>query len=226
MGMTFILQETLINRSAINYKPLIPQRNNGEITEWKKSQEQAKLSVADATIEELSAARELIDGAKTNDQIIDEHYLARYRLYYALTQKGFSPEEELKEFVNSKNNKVSTNKGYIYTRSAKGGILFISSFLWEKILNQEGRLCMYYGNKACDFEIIDNIDQLIEYVGDDNIIIQIKGKDKMETINNVFSGSIKDTYAHVLIRIKSNDRYNSIFISYLNNNENNDTIID
>lgn len=214
------------NRSAINYKPLIPQRNNGEITEWKKSQEQAKLSVADATIEELSAARELIDGAKTNDQIIDEHYLARYRLYYALTQKGFSPEEELKEFVNSKNNKVSTNKGYIYTRSAKGGILFISSFLWEKILNQEGRLCMYYGNKACDFEIIDNIDQLIEYVGDDNIIIQIKGKDKMETINNVFSGSIKDTYAHVLIRIKSNDRYNSIFISYLNNNENNDTIID
>ena len=179
--------------------------------------------MADATQEELSAARDLIDGSKTNDEIIDEHYLARYRLYYALTQKGYNPEDSLKAFINSRNVVISTNKGYIYTRSAKGGILFISSFLWNKILYQKGRLCMYYGNKASDFEIIDSIDQLIEYVGDDNIIIQIKGDDKKDTINSVFAGAITNTSTHILIRIKSNERYNSLFAPIYNSNDDNDT---
>lgn len=205
-----------------NYKPSLPKLRNSSATEWKKIREQAKLGIADATQEELSAARNLIDGSKTNDEIIDEHYLARYRLYYALTQKGYNPEDSLKAFMNSRNVDISTNKGYIYTRSAKGGILFISSFLWNKILNQKGLLCMYYGNKACDFEIIESIDQLIEYVGDDNIIIQIKGDDKKDTINSVFAGAITNTSAHVLIRIKSNERYNSLFASVYNSDNEND----
>jgi len=200
----------------------MPQRKTGDVIDWKKGREQVRLGVADATQAELSAARNLIDGSKTNDEIIDEHYLARYRLYYALTQKGYNPEESLKAFLNSRNVDISTNKGYIYTRSAKGGILFISSFLWNKILYEKGLLCMYYGNKACDFEIIESIDQLIEYVGDDNIIIQIKGDDKKETINSVFAGAITNTLAHVLIRIKSNERYNSLFVYVNNNNDNND----
>ena len=213
------------NFSVKAYKPSAPQPRTGPVTEWKKSREQAKLGVADVTPEELSAARDLIDGTKTNDEIIDEHYLARYRLYYALTQKGYIPEDNPKAFINSRNVDISTNNGYIYARSAKGGILFISAFLWNRILYQEGRLCMYYGNKACDFEIIDSIDQLIEYVGDDNIIIQIKGDDKKGTINSVFAGAITNTSAHVLIRIKSNERYNSLFAPIYNSNDDNDSEI-
>lgn len=209
--------------SINDYKPTTPQNNHKPITEWKKNVEQANLGIADATQDELNAARGLIEGSKSNEEIIDEHYLARYRLYNALLEKGIKPDISIKDFLNNETSKISTNQGYIYTRSAKGGILYISSFLWNKIQNHEGRLCMYYGNKACDFEIIESIDKLIEYVGDDNIIIQIKGEDKKETISSVFAGRITNPSAHVLIRIKSNERYNSLFATVYSANENNDT---
>ena len=210
--------KTPSNTPAGNF---IPKYNKSDITEWKKKAEQAKLGVADATDDELQATKALIEGGKTNDEIIDEHYLAKYRLYNALLHNGYKPSQNQKDFVNDDTSEINTNKGYIYTRSAKGGILFISSFLWNTILKQTGRLCMYYGNKACDFEFITTITQLKDYVGDDNIIIQIKGENKIETINSVFSGKVNDSSAHVLIRIKSNERYNSLFNSIHNNDSNN-----
>ena len=118
---------------------------------------------------------------------------------------------------------LDTNKRYIHVRSAKCVILFISKFLWEK-LNEEGhRLCMYYGNKGSEFKLIDSVSQLIELVGDDNIIVQVKGSEKYNTIQSIFSGSLKENgRAYVLIRIKSNERYNALFVNIYNNNDDND----
>lgn len=81
---------------------------------------------------------------------------------------------------------------------------------------------MYYGNKAYDFEIIDSVEKLISFVGRDNIIIQVSGDNKEKIINSIFSGKVESTNAHILIRIKSNSRYNSMFETTFSAEEDND----
>ena len=159
-------------------------------------------------------------------EIIDEQYLSRYRLYNYLTSVENEELGDKREFINNKSRSamdIKTNRGYIHARSAKGGILFVSSFLWEKLSEEGHRLCMYYGNKGSEFKMIDDTQQLIELVGDDNIIVQVKGKEKHETIKSIFTGTLKDRgRAYVLIRIKSNERYNALFVNIYNNDDDND----
>lgn len=196
-----------------------------DVVEWKKDIPQAELGVADVTEKEATAITNLIGGSKTLDEIIDEHLVARYRMYNALKDKGYTPTEDIKSFIQNKNNDnhgVHTNNGYIHTRSAKGGILFLSGILWRELVHNGGRICMYYGNKAYDFEIIDSVERLISFVGRDNIIIQISGENKEEIINSIFSGQVESTNAHILIRIKSNSRYNSMFETTFNMDDDND----
>ncbi|WP_285827064.1 hypothetical protein [Bacteroides acidifaciens] len=192
---------------------------------WKKDIPQAELGVADVTEEEASAITNLIGGSKSLNEIIDEHLVVRYRMYHALKEKGYTPNEGLSEFLRNKKNDntgVQTNNGYIHTRSAKGGILFLSGILWRELVHNGGRICMYYGNKAYDFEIIDSVEKLISFVGRDNIIIQVSGENKENIINSIFSGQVDSTNAHILIRIKSNSRYNSMFETTYNADDDND----
>lgn len=203
-------------------------KQHRDVVDWKKDIPQAELGVADVTEEEASAITNLIGGSKTLDEIIDEHLVARYRMYHALKEKGYIPTESLPEFIRNKKNDnqgVHTNNGYIHTRSAKGGILFVSGVLWRELVHNGGRICMYYGNKAYDFEIIDSVRRLIDFVGRDNIIIQVSGENKEQIINSIFSGQVESTKAHILIRIKSNSRYNSIFETTFNADDDNDCTI-
>ena len=211
------------NQGVEQYNPgLNPHR---DVVEWKKDIPQAELGVADVTEEEASAITNLIGGSKTLDEIIDEHLVARYRMYHALKNKGFTPIESLESFIRNRKNDnqgVRTNNGYIHTRSAKGGLLFVSGVLWRELVHNGGRICMYYGNKAYDFEIIDSVEKLISFVGRDNIIIQVSGDNKEKIINSIFSGKVESTNAHILIRIKSNSRYNSMFETTFSAEEDND----
>lgn len=205
------------------YKPR-PQKTR-DVVEWKKDIPQAELGVADVTEDEASAITSLIGGSKSLDEIIDEHLVARYRMYHALKDKGYTPTQPLSDFIRNKKNDntgVQTNNGYIHTRSAKGGILFLSGILWRELVHNGGRICMYYGNKAYDFEIIDSVEKLISFVGRDNIIIQVSGDNKERIINSIFSGQVESTNAHILIRIKSNSRYNSMFETTFNADDDND----
>lgn len=211
------------NQGVEQYNPgLHPQR---DVVEWKKDIPQAELGVADVTEEEARAITNLIGGSKTLDEIIDEHLVARYRMYHALKDKGFTPNESLESFIRNRKNDnqgVHTNNGYIHTRSAKAGILFVSGVLWRELVHNGGRICMYYGNKAYDFEIIDSVERLISFVGRDNIMIQVSGDNKEKIINSIFSGQVESTNAHILIRIKSNSRYNSMFETTFNTEDDND----
>lgn len=211
------------NQGVEQYNPgLNPHR---DVVEWKKDIPQAELGVADVTEEEASTITNLIGGSKTLDEIIDEHLVARYRMYHALKNKGFTPKESLESFIRNRKNDnqgVRTNNGYIHTRSAKGGILFVSGMLWRELVHNGGRICMYYGNKAYDFEIIDSVEKLISFVGRDNIIIQVSGDNKEKIINSIFSGKVESTNAHILIRIKSNSRYNSMFETTFSAEDDND----
>ena len=79
---------------------------------------------------------------------------------------------------------------------------------------------MFYGNEADDFYLVDSIEKLVEFVGNDNIIVQVKGVNKLETMESVFKGELKEK-AHILIRVRSNKRYNSLF-TYDNDYDNMD----
>lgn len=205
--------------SPEDYKPKGPRK---PVTDWKTVENTPELKIQDAAEYEIEAIRALIDGVKSESEIVDEQYLSRWRMYQALVEKGVQLGDE-KEFVNSRNDQIKTEDGgYIYARSAKGGILFVSAFLWDKLENKTGQLCMYYGNKAYEFELVKSVEQLINYVGQDNIIIQIKGKDKLHAIKNVFNGQVDTLNTHALIRIKSNERYNSLFLDTNTGNDTND----
>lgn len=188
-------------------------------TEWKKDVEQTELSVADLREDELEDIRGMVDSSMSEDKVISEHYLVRYRLYNYLTSKGYEVGDR-KAFITKQLNTISSNQGYIYARSARGGILFVSSFLWDKLSTKTGRLCMFYGNEADDFYIVDSIEKLVDFVGNDNIIVQVRGVNKLETMESVFKGELKEK-AHILIRVRSNKRYNSLF-TYDNDSDNMD----
>lgn len=188
-------------------------------TEWKKDVEQTELSVADLREDELEDIRGMVDSSMSEDKVVSEHYLVRYRLYNYLTSKGYEVGDK-KAFITKQLNTISSNQGYIYARSARGGILFVSSFLWDKLSTKTGRLCMFYGNEADDFYIVDSIEKLVDFVGNDNIIVQVKGVNKLETMESVFKGELKEK-AHILIRVRSNKRYNSLF-TYDNDSDNMD----
>ena len=161
----------------------------------------------------------MVDSSMSEDKVVSEHYLVRYRLYNYLTSKGYEVGDK-KAFITKQLNTISSNQGYIYARSARGGILFVSSFLWDKLSTKTGRLCMFYGNEADDFYIVDSIEKLVDFVGNDNIIVQVKGVNKLETMESVFKGELKEK-AHILIRVRSNKRYNSLF-TYDNDSDNMD----
>ena len=65
---------------------------------------------------------------------------------------------------------------------------------------------------------------MINNVGRDNIIVQIAGQNKLKTIDTILNGGQwqqDKVSVHVLIRIKSNERYNSLFVTTFNNDDNN-----
>ena len=195
---------------AVKYYPKRVSGSSLQPPKWDKTTEQATLSIADMLDEELEAIRHIIDNNLSEEAVVSEHYLVRYRLYNDLVSRGYEIGE-LRDFILSNSKSILTkNKGYVYARGARGGILYVSTYLWGKLKSGEGRLCMYYGDTADDFQIVESIKQLIDFVGNDNIIIQIKGENKLETVESVFNGKLEGN-AHILIRVRSNERYNSIF---------------
>ncbi len=202
---------------AERYKPKTQPGDSFDPTEWKKSVEPSELKVADLREDELEDIRSIIDNSMSEEKVVSEHFLVRYRLYNFLSREGIDVGDK-KEFLSKRIDAISSDKGYIYARSARGGLLFVSSFLWGKLKTRTGRLCMFYGNEADDFVLVETIEKLVEFVGNDNIIVQVKGVNKLQTMESVFNGQLIEK-AHILIRVRSNKRYNSLF-TYDNDSDN------
>ncbi len=193
--------------------------NRTDITSWKEKETPQKvLMVQDPEDDELEKIRNLLSNSLSDAEIIDNHLLVMYRLYNYLISKGVKLEMTIEEMLTSNTNKFPTDEGDIYAQGAMSGILFISQYMWNMLRDRKGRLCIYYGKKASDFELIDSEDRLIEYIGKDNILIQISGQNKIETIGSIFNRLTCEPTTHALIRIKSNERYNSLFTSVFNSN--------
>ena len=71
----------------------------------------------------------------------------------------------------------------------------------------------------------NSIDDILEWVGEDDIVIKLTGKEKADVVEELYSGvlnGVKGT-AYTLIRINSNEKYNSLFAQLPTNNDINET---
>lgn len=175
-----------------------------------------ELEVLEPTKAEIDKINTLLGEDLTPEEIADHNYLAQLRLYYNLANKGLTPEESIRDFVRNahlKNEHTLHGGKYIHKCSAAGGIMYLSPSIWNKIEDDRCIVCVYLGAKANEFKYFNSIADILECIGKDDIIIKLTGKEKADVMKTLYSGvleGVKGT-AYTLIRIKSNEKYNSVF---------------
>ena len=66
---------------------------------------------------------------------------------------------------------------------------------------------------------------ILKWIGEDDIVIKLTGEEKADVVEELYSGvlyGVKGT-AYTLIRINSNEKYNSLFFFFFINNDINET---
>lgn len=182
------------------------------------------LEVLEPTTSEVDEINRILGEDLTSAQVADLNYLAQLRLYNNLVKEGMTPDESKDDFVrnaNMKNEHTVHGGKYIHKCSAAGGIMYLSPSIWNKIADERCVVCVYLGAKANDFMYFNSIDEILKWIGEDDIVIKLTGEEKAEVVKELYSGileGIKGT-AYTLIRINSNEKYNSVFAP-LSNNDN------
>ena len=173
----------------------------------------------------------LLDGDLSSEQVADQNYLAQYRLYQNLVKRGMKPDESEADFVRNAHLKSehTLNGGkYIHKCSAAGGIMYISPSIWNKIADDRCVVCVYLGAKANEFMYFNSIEDILNWVSEDDIVIKLTGEEKADVVQELYSGileGVKGT-AYTMIRIGSNEKYNSVFAPISHDPNANDNLTD
>ena len=186
------------------------------------------LEVLEPTTSEVDEINRILGEDLSSEQVADQNYLAQLRLYNNLVNRGMTPNESKEDFVRNahmKNEHTITGGKYIHKCSAAGGIMYLSPSIWNKIADDRCVVCVYLGAKSNEFMYFNSIDDILEWVGEDDIVIKLTGEEKADVVEKLYSGvlnGVKGT-AYTLIRINSNEKYNSLFAQLPTNNEINET---
>ena len=183
------------------------------------------LDVLEPTTSEVEEINRILGEDLTSAQVADQNYLAQLRLYNNLVKNGMTPDESKADFVRNahlKNEHTVYGGKYIHKCSAAGGIMYLSPSIWNKIADDRCVVCVYLGAKANEFMYFNSIDEILEWIGEDDIVIKLTGEEKADVVEELYSGvleGVKGT-AYTLIRINSNEKYNSVFAPLSNNDIN------
>ena len=186
------------------------------------------LEVLEPTTSEVDEINRILGEDLSSEQIADQNYLAQLRLYNNLVNRGMTPNESKEDFVRNahmKNEHTISGGKYIHKCSAAGGIMYLSPSIWNKIADDRCVVCVYLGAKSNEFMYFNSIDDILEWVGEDDIVIKLTGEEKADVVEELYSGvlnGVKGT-AYTLIRINSNEKYNSLFAQLPTNNDINET---
>lgn len=174
------------------------------------------LEVLEPQAAEIDEINRILGGDLTAEQVADQHYLAQLRLYNNLVERNMTPIESKEDFVRNvqlkKSHTINGGK-YIYKCNAAGGIMYLSPFIWNKIADERCVVCVYIGSKSNEFMYFNTIDDILKWVGEDDIVIKLTGVEKAEVVEDLYSGVLRGVSrtAYTLIRVASNERYNSLF---------------
>lgn len=215
--------------SRSNYTPQAPKPYSPEdVRNFGSRGVTRTLEVLEPTTSEVDEINRILGEDLSSEQVADQNYLAQLRLYNNLVNRGMTPNESKEDFVRNahmKNEHTITGGKYIHKCSAAGGIMYLSPSIWNKIADDSCVVCVYLGAKSNEFMYFNSIDDILEWVGEDDIVIKLTGEEKADVVEELYSGvlnGVKGT-AYTLIRINSNEKYNSLFAQLPTNNEINET---
>ena len=186
------------------------------------------LEVLEPTTSEVTEINRILGEDLSPEQVADQSYLAQLRLYNNLVKRGMIPNECKEDFVRNahmKNEHTIIGGKYIHKCSAAGGIMYLSPSIWNKIADDRCVVCVYLGAKANEFMYFNSIDDILGWIGEDDIVIKLTGEEKANVVEELYSGvlyGVKGT-AYTLIRINSNEKYNSLFAKLPTNNDINES---
>lgn len=214
------------------YRPSAPKPFSPEdVRNFGSNGQQRTLEILEPSQVEVDAINRLLDGDLSSEQVADQNYLAQYRLYQNLTNRGMTPDESEADFVRNAHLKSehTLNGGkYIHKCSAAGGIMYISPSIWNKIADDRCVVCVYLGAKANEFMYFNSIEDILNWVREDDIVIKLTGEEKADVVQELYSGileGVKGT-AYTMIRIGSNENYNSVFAPMTQDPNANDNLTD
>lgn len=215
--------------SGSNYTPQAPKPYSPEdVRNFGSHGVTRTLEVLEPTTSEVAEINRLLGEDLSSEQVADQNYLAQLRLYNNLVNRGMTPNESKDDFVRNahlKNEHTINGGKYIHKCSAAGGIMYLSPSIWNKIADDRCVVCVYLGAKSNEFMYFNSIDDILEWIGEDDIVIKLTGEEKADVVEELYSGvlnGVKGT-AYTLIRINSNEKYNSLFAQLPNNNDINET---
>ena len=215
--------------SGRNYTPQAPKPYSPEdVRNFGSHGVTRTLEVLEPTTSEVDEINRILGEDLSSEQIADQNYLAQLRLYNNLVNRGMTPNESKEDFVRNahmKNEHTISGGKYIHKCSAAGGIMYLSPSIWNKIADDRCVVCVYLGAKSNEFMYFNSIDDILEWVGEDDIVIKLTGEEKADVVEELYSGvlnGVKGT-AYTLIRINSNEKYNSLFAQLPTNNDINET---
>lgn len=210
-----------------NYKP--GEWTTDDIERIKAKGVARCLSEGDAEPIEIEQLNTLLGSNMTAEEIADTNYLAQMRLYQNLVDYGYEPEENLEDFVKSNKNEHSLSSGkYIHKCSAKYGIVYISPSIWNKVASGRCVICVYLGKRAKDFMYLRSIDDILKWVHEDDILIKLTGKEKVDVVKTLYSGVLDGVTgtAYTMIRVASNAIYNPVFAQLMDDPDQEDSVDD
>ena len=215
--------------SKSNYNPQPPKPFSPEdVRNFGSHGVTRTLEVLEPTTSEVTEINRILGEDLSPEQVADQNYLAQLRLYNNLVKRGMTPNESKDDFVRNahmKNEHTITGGKYIHKCSAVGGIMYLSPSIWNKIADDRCVVCVYLGAKANEFMYFNSIDDILKWIGEDDIVIKLTGEEKADVVEELYSGvldGVKGT-AYTLIRINSNEKYNSLFAQLPTNNDINET---
>ncbi len=171
---------------------------------------------ANATEEEIRELKDLLGSDLSYDAILTQNYLVRLRFYKFLEKNGYAPKDSESDFI-KKNAKLASealsNGKDIHVCSAAGGIMYLSPLIWNKIEDDNCMVCAYFGSHGEDFKFFNSLDEIKKQIDQDAVLIKLSGSDKFDVVKDLYSRTLKDVTgtAYTMIRVKSNERYKSIF---------------
>lgn len=212
------------------YQPSAPKTVSPEdVRNFGPNGQQRMLEILEPSQVEVDAINRLLGGDLSSEQVADQNYLAQYRLFQNLVKRGMIPDESEADFVRNahlKSEHTLHGGKYIHKCSAAGGIMYISPSIWNKIADDRCVVCVYLGAKANKFMYFNSIDDILDWIREDDIVIKLTGEEKADVVQELYSGILKGVKgtAYTLIRIGSNEKYNSLFATMPQDPNGNDNL--
>lgn len=176
-------------------------------------QEATTLETKEATADEISRLSSLLGRAFDSDSIVDENYLVRMRFYNSVKEEIGEPKMSEKEFISKGHKYMQTKSGkYVHRCSARGGILYVSPSIWNRVKYDSCIICMYYGKKANQFLYIRSQKELMDMIDKDAILVQVTGNDKGRFVDKVYDSHFPGMDGNIYTMIRTIKTHGDDFI--------------